>query len=82
MQTPFDGNTPPRFYQLQIQPDLLDGWMLIRESGYQGERGSHSQDYFEYREEAERAFIKRRDQQLKRGFQITFATGEPLSQDS
>ena len=76
MQTPPLEGVPPRFYQLQIQEDLLDGWTLIRESGIQGNRSNnHKETYYECREDAEQALLTLRDQQLRKGFQTTFATG-------
>ena len=39
MQIPPEGDKAPRFYHLHLQEDLLEGWSLIREWGYQGARG-------------------------------------------
>ncbi len=75
MQTPPVDGAPPRFYQLQIQEDLIDGWTLIRESGVQGGRSSYKEAHFECREDAEEALLSLRDQQLRKGYQTTFATG-------
>jgi len=66
---------PLRFYQLQLQPDLLGGWALIRESGVQGQRGQVRQEYFQQREEAEQALIRLRDRQLRRGYRVVFREG-------
>ena len=33
-----DGREAPRFVQLQLQPDLLGGWTLLRETGQIGGR--------------------------------------------
>ncbi len=74
MQTPPVDGSPLRFYQLQIQEDLIDGWTLIRESGIQGGRSSYRETHYECREDAEHALLSLRDQQLRRGFQTTFAT--------
>ncbi|MBT3197371.1 MAG: hypothetical protein HN344_06580, partial [Gammaproteobacteria bacterium] len=46
MQTPPLEGVPPRFYQLQIQEDLLDGWTLIRESGIQGNRSNNHKETY------------------------------------
>ena len=35
-----DGREAPRFVQLQLQPDLLGGWTLLRESGQIGGRST------------------------------------------
>ena len=75
MQTPPLNGAAPRFCQLQIQEDLLDGWTLIRESGIQGGRSTCKQTHYECREDAEEALLALRDQQLHKGFQTTFATG-------
>ena len=76
MQTQVTPEQPLKFYQLQLQQDLLSGWSLVRETGYQGSRGKVYREYFEQREDAEQALIKRRDMQLKRGYRIVFREGE------
>ncbi|MES9903704.1 MAG: WGR domain-containing protein [Sedimenticola sp.] len=75
LQTQPSPEQPLRFYQLQLQQDLLGGWNLIRESGIQGMRGSVSKEYFSDREEAEQMLMKRRDGQLRRGYHIVFREG-------
>lgn len=72
MQIPPAGDKAPRFCHLHLQEDLLAGWSLIRESGYQGSRGRVSRDHFDNRELAEAALIRIRDEQLRRGFQVVF----------
>ncbi len=67
MQTQATPEQPLKFYLLQLQQDLLSGWSLVRESGFQGSRGRVYREFFDHREEAEQALIKRRDLQLKRG---------------
>ena len=79
MQTPPLDGAPLRFYQIQIQEDLIDGWTLIRESGAQGGRSNYREVHYECREDAEYALLSLRDQQLQKGFQITFTTGAPNS---
>ena len=76
MQTRYDPDHPLRFFHLHLQPDLLGGWILIRESGLQGARGRASREYFEQREMAERALIRYRDQRLKQGYRVVFREGE------
>lgn len=76
MQIPPDGDRPPRFYHLHLQEDLLEGWTLVRESGYQGVSGRVSREHFSHYDEALQSLMKFRDQQLKRGYQIVFAVGE------
>ena len=35
-----DGREPPRFVQLMLEPDLLGGWALVRETGQIGGRST------------------------------------------
>jgi len=55
-----------------LQEDLIDGWTLIREWGYQGAGGRMIKDHFTDREQAEQAMIDIRDAQLKKGYQVVF----------
>lgn len=75
MQTPGSAERAPRFYHLFLQKDLLGGWSLVRESGYQGARGKVQHDYFETRDTCEQALLKYRDAQLRRGYRIMFTSG-------
>ena len=76
MQTPPLSGVPLRFFQIQIQEDMIDGWTLIRESGTQGARSSTLKKvHYECREDAEEALFALRDQQIHKGFKTTFATG-------
>ncbi len=75
MQTPPLADKAPRFYHLFLQPDLLGGWSLVREWGYQGAGGTVKKEYFEEREAAERALLAARDAQLKRGYRVVFVEG-------
>ncbi|MEJ1298862.1 MAG: WGR domain-containing protein [Candidatus Sedimenticola sp. (ex Thyasira tokunagai)] len=77
MQTQPSPEQPLRFYQLQLQQDLLGGWSLVRESGVQGGRGQVTKEYFSDRDEAIQKLIKRRDSQLRRGFHTVFREGMP-----
>lgn len=72
MQIPPMGDKAPRFYHLHLQEDLLEGWSLIREWGYQGARGRVTREHYPDRETAENALIQVRDEQLKRGYQVVF----------
>ncbi|MGD8784199.1 MAG: WGR domain-containing protein [Thioalkalispiraceae bacterium] len=76
MQTIADADTSPRFYQLVLQEDLLNGWTLVREWGRQGSSGRVKKDHFASREEAQNALLKVRDAQLKRGFRVVYMRGE------
>lgn len=77
MQTPHSTENPLRFYHLHLQPDLLGGWTLVRESGLQGKRGTVKRSFYETREEAEKAMERLRDMQLNRGYKIMFREGSP-----
>ena len=76
MQMPASGEQPPRYYQLLLQEDLLGGWTLIRESGYQDKAGRIKREYFATHEAAERALLKARDSQLARGYRVVFIEGD------
>lgn len=76
LQQPPSGNEHPRYVQLTLQPDLLGGWELLRESGQAGGRIQLRRELYLQRNEATDAFEKARDQQLKRGFQVMFTHGE------
>lgn len=76
MQTPPAEDRPPRFYHLFLQQDLLGGWSLVREWGYQGASGRIRRDHHATREEAESAMMRIRDDQLRRGYRVVFVQGE------
>lgn len=70
-----DGREAPRFVQLQLQPDLLGGWELLRETGQTGGRSTLRRSMFADQTSAMAALEKERDAQLKKGFQLMFAQG-------
>jgi len=70
-----EGREAPRFVQLMLQPDLLGGWTLLRESGLIGGRSQVRREQFPDHASALKAIEHARDQQLKRGFQLMFAQG-------
>lgn len=72
MQIPPGDNRPPRFYHLHLQEDLLEGWTLMREWGFQGAGGRLIREHFKNQSEAETAMLAIRDQQLRKGYQIVF----------
>ncbi|MGD2073299.1 MAG: WGR domain-containing protein [Gammaproteobacteria bacterium] len=72
MQIPPSDAGPPRFYHLHLQEDLLEGWTLIREWGYQGAGGRLVKDHYPDRESAEKAMLAIRDAQLNKGYQVVF----------
>ncbi len=72
MQIPPQGDKAPRFYHLHLQEDLLEGWTMIREWGYQGAAGRVKKEHFHEQADAEAALLQARDEQLKRGYQVVF----------
>jgi predicted DNA-binding WGR domain protein len=70
-----DGREPPRFVQLTLQPDLLGGWTLLRESGQTGGRSTLRREQFLDHASALAALEHTRDTQLRRGFQLMYAEG-------
>lgn len=70
-----DGHEAPRFVQLMLEPDLLGGWNLVRESGQIGGRSQLKRDQYLDQASAVAALEKARDVQLKRGFQLMFVQG-------
>ncbi len=72
MQIPPEDAKAPRYYHLHLQEDLLEGWTLIREWGYQGAAGRVKKEHFQDRESAESALLRVRDEQIKRGYQVVF----------
>ena len=81
LQTLYRPGQPIRFYQLDLQPDLLGGWILARESGLQGGRGQVTKMHFAERDEAERKLIQFRDQQLGKGYRVVFCKGVQLESE-
>ena len=76
MQIPPSDAGAPKFYHLHLQEDLLEGWTLIKESGYQGAAGKVTKEYYQGRDQAVEALIKARDRQSSRGYRVVFAQGE------
>ncbi|WP_202844323.1 WGR domain-containing protein [Luteimonas saliphila] len=70
-----DGREAPRFVQLTLQPDLLGGWTLLRETGQTGGRSTLRRELFMDHAGALAALEQARDAQLKRGFQLMYAEG-------
>ncbi len=75
MQTAAEADKFPRFYQLVLQEDLLNGWTLVREWGQQGSSSRIKKDHFPSREDAQRALLKVRDAQLQRGYRVVYMQG-------
>ncbi len=76
LQTPITDDRPPRFYHLFLQEDLLEGWTLVREWGFQGSPGRIKRDHFTSYGRAEDALLKHRDNQLNRGYRVMFQQWE------
>ncbi|WP_242162399.1 WGR domain-containing protein [Lysobacter sp. M15] len=70
-----DGREAPRFVQLMLEPDLLGGWALVRETGQIGGRSTLRREQYLDQASAMAALEHARDAQLKRGFQLMFAQG-------
>ena len=70
-----EGREAPRFVQLMLQPDLLGGWTLVRETGQIGGKSTVRREQFLDQQQAFAALESARDQQLRRGFQLMFAEG-------
>lgn len=76
LQTPAAPEQAPRYYHLFLQQDLLGGWNLVKEWGFQGASGRLKREHFASREAAEAALLKSRDQQLARGYRVMFIQGQ------
>ncbi len=75
MQTlPVDGS-PPRYYHLHLQEDLIGGWSLVREWGFQGSGGRVMKEHFDSLEAAQTAMMRVRDDQLARGYRVVYVQG-------
>ena len=70
-----DGREAPRFVQLMLEPDLLGGWALVRETGQIGGRSTLRREQYLDQASALAAFEHARDVQLKKGFQLMFVQG-------
>ena len=70
-----EGREAPRFVQLMLQPDLLGGWTLVRETGQIGGKSTVRREQFLDQPSAVAALESARDTQLRRGFQLMFAEG-------
>ena len=68
LQKPEETDSAPRFYHILIKKDLLEGWTLVKESGFQGSSGRVKKQHFSNRDEAEHALLTLRDSQIERGF--------------
>lgn len=76
LQTPLTSDGATRFYHLFLQQDLLGGWTLVKEWGFQGASGRVQREHYPSREAAAEAMLKVRDQQIDRGYRVMFMQGE------
>jgi predicted DNA-binding WGR domain protein len=75
-QLPTEAGRAPRFLHLHIQEDLIDGWNLIKETGYQGSSGKLTRTHFDDAGAATEAMLIERDKQLQRGYRVVFVEGQ------
>lgn len=75
LQQPPAPGVPPRFCRLTLQPDLLGGFTLLRETGEIGGRSQVRRSVHTDRDSAIAAFEAARDREIKRGMRITFTEG-------
>ncbi len=76
LQTPYSGDRASRFYHLFLQEDLLGGWLLVKEWGFQGASGTVQREHFASKEEAVQALLSSRDAQIRRGYRVMYTQGE------
>jgi len=75
MQKAAGADSPPKFYHVLLQQDLLEGWILIKEWGNQGSSGRVKRELFNTRDAAEQALMQTRDAQVSRGYHVVFVQG-------
>ena len=75
MQIPPIDNQAPRFYHLHLQEDMLEGWTLVREWGFQGSGGRVKRVHYAERSDAIQALIRIRDDQIRKGYRVVFMQG-------
>lgn len=84
LQTPLaaamDAQKAPRFCHLMVQEDMLEGWTLIKETGYQGSKGRVTRSQFAVQDEAITALIRERDRQINNGYKVVFVEGQTLAE--
>lgn len=76
LQTPAAPDQAPRYYHLFLQKDLISGWNLVKEWGFQGASGRLKREHYDNRDAAEQALLKSRDQQIARGYRVMFVQGQ------
>lgn len=76
MQSQPESSNIPRYFQLVIHEDLLDGWNLLIENGAQGSSGRTRREHFSTWDDALGRLMQMRDLQIKRGFRVMYAQGQ------
>ncbi len=76
MQVPGSDGRAPRFYHLHLQEDLMGGWTLVREWGFQGSGGRLLKTHFPDLDSAQQALMQVRDEQVRRGYRVVFIQGQ------
>lgn len=66
----------PKYLQLVLHQDMFGAWTLIKETGQIGGKPTVKRDQYLDFDTAQSAFLAARDQQLKKGFVVTFAEGQ------
>ena len=70
-----EGREAPRFVQFMLQPDLLGGWTLVRESGQIGGRSTVRREQFLDQASAFPALQRARHTHITRGFLLRCGVG-------
>lgn len=73
---PMDTDRAPRFVDLHLQEDLLEGWTLIKETGYQGSAGKITHHHYATQESAVDALMVERDKRTAKGYRTVFIQGQ------
>lgn len=76
LQTPLTSDGATRFYHLFLQQDLLGGWSLVKEWGFQGASGRVQREHYPSYDAAAEAMLKARDLQIARGYRVMFMQGD------
>ncbi|MEG3638293.1 WGR domain-containing protein [Magnetococcus sp. PR-3] len=63
------------YYAIQIQPDLLGRWHVIREWGKTGSPGTVRRNPYETHQESVEALMRLRDDLTKRGYKVVMQEG-------
>ncbi len=80
MQSMAGDSLIPRYCQLWLQRDMLNGWSVMCEVGRQGHKGRIRRRLRADHEAALGLLMAWRDEQLKKGFRVVFMEGEGQSE--